>query len=79
MRLLKYTSGQAKELIKHCILEESFCYDKAMHLLECEYGNKEVITEAFLKELREWPTLKLIDNEGFKTFYWFLRLDSNSD
>ena len=39
IRLLKYTRGDAKELIKHCIHEEAdTCYDTALRLLEKEYG-----------------------------------------
>ena len=36
-RLLKYTKGDAKELIKHCIHEkESECFNKAIELLDEE-------------------------------------------
>ena len=46
MRLIRYTSDEAKELIKHCVHEEHLCYDKAITLLETEYGKPDTITEA---------------------------------
>ena len=40
IRLLKYTEGDAKDLIKHCVHEDAEnCYDTAVSLLEKEYGN----------------------------------------
>ena len=40
IRLLKYTEGDAKELIKHCIHEGAeTCYDTAIGLLQKEYGS----------------------------------------
>ena len=72
MRLIKYTSGKAKNLIKHCIHEQHFCYDMAMQLLEKEYGNAEIIAESYLRQLREWPNLRISDTGKFKELYWFL-------
>ena len=72
MRLLKFTSGKAKDLIKHFINEEEDCYNKAMERLEIEYGSKEVVTECYLKKIREWPSLKQSDTAKFKELHWFL-------
>jgi hypothetical protein len=73
-RLLKFTCGDAKELIKHCIYEErSTCFDVAISLLDKEYGNQQVIVNRYLQELRHWPAIKLNDAKEYKRFYRFLR------
>ena len=71
-RLIKYTSGEAKELIKHCVHEsKSDCYDKAIDLLNKEYGNKYKISCAYMEELRKWPQIKQNDAAAYKKFYRF--------
>ena len=43
-RLIKYTSGDAKVLIKHCVHADSeTCYDKAIKFLDAEYGSSHII------------------------------------
>ena len=72
-RLIKYTVGEAKDLIKHCIHESSEnCYDKALELLNKEYGNKFKISCAFMEELRTWPAFKQNDASAYKKFHRFL-------
>ena len=72
-RLIKYTDGEAKELIKHCVHEDKGeCYNRALELLEKEYGNKFKLSCAFMEQLRTWPTLKQNDAPAFKKFYRFL-------
>ena len=72
-RLIKYTEGEAKELIKHCVHEDkNECYNKALELLEKEYGNKFKLSCAFMEQLRTWPLLKQNDASAFKRFYRFL-------
>ena len=72
-RLLKYTSGDAKELIKGCVHEDSkTCYDRAMQLLVKEYGDPHETTCAYLKELSSWPSLLRNDVKGYKSMYRFL-------
>jgi hypothetical protein len=61
-RLLKYTTGDAKDLIKHCIYESADgCFDAAISLLEREYGNRQVVVNSFLNQLKSWPAVKLND------------------
>ena len=72
MRLIKYTAGEAKELIKPCIHRPSDCYEAAMNLLQTEYGNATHITELYIKQLQEWPSVKPNDAAGFKSLYRFL-------
>ena len=38
-RLIHYTSGEAKELIKEFVHERENCYDKAIEMLDKEYGS----------------------------------------
>ena len=52
--LLKYTSGEAKELINHCIQlpsHEDFKYAK--YLLEKTYGNPHRILASYRKEIKQ--------------------------
>ena len=73
-RLLKFTSGDAKELIKNCIYEDkNTCFDAAIALLDKEYGNQHIIVNKYLHELRHWPTVKLNDEKEYKKFSRFLR------
>ena len=73
-RLLKYTSGDAKDLIKHCIYEEDdTCFDTAISLLDAEYGNRQVIVNSYLSQLKHWPVVKLNDGKAYKKFHRFLR------
>ena len=53
-RLIQFTSGEAKELVRHCIHDDSnTCYSHAMSLLEKHYGDPHRIACAYLKELRQ--------------------------
>ena len=73
IRLIKYTSGEAKELIRHCIhLPPSVCYQEAKALLSKEYGDSYIISATYMKELRKWPQIKYADALAFRTFYRFL-------
>ena len=72
-RLIKFTSGEPKDLIKHCIQEETdICYEQAKALLDQQYGNPHRIASAYVKELRRWPCLKSGDSASFCKFYRFL-------
>ena len=73
VRLLKYTRGEAKELIKHCVHDESAnCYEAALSLLEQEYGNSFQIACAYLEKLKSWPQIKANDAAAIKNLYRFL-------
>ena len=71
-RLIQYTSGEAKNLIKHLIHAKENGYDKAIELLDAEYGDIHTVTNSYLKELRLWPSIRPSDVAGFKSFYQFL-------
>ena len=72
-RLLKFTSGDAKGLIKHCIHEpEEIGFDKAINLLDKEYGDKQLLTSLYLNKLRKWPKVSPNDSAAYKKLHRFL-------
>ena len=74
-RLIKYTTGDAKELIKHLVHADSRnCYGKAIALLDKEYGSTHLISCRYqkIRELRQWETIKQHDTVSFKKLYRFL-------
>ena len=56
-RLIKYTSGDARELIKHCIQLPSNegVVKHAKYLFEKVYGNSHKILASYRKEVKNWP------------------------
>ena len=72
-RLMKYTDGDAKELIKHCVHADPLsCFDQVLALLDAEYGSPHKISYAYLQRLHEWPSTELTDAASFKKLYRFL-------
>lgn len=72
-RLIKYTTGEAKDLIKEFIHEDAeTCFDMAINALNKEYGDSQRLTAAYLKELRQWPVIKSYDAKGYRTMHRFL-------
>ena len=59
VQLLKFTDGEAKETIRHCIQQPSeIGYRLAKSLLEDHYGNPRHILAAYRKEIKSWTPLK---------------------
>ena len=72
-RLIKYTDGQPKEMIKHCIQQPAAVgYKNARSLLEEKYGNPHQILAAYHKEIKSWPQLKPQYGTAYMKFYNFL-------
>ena len=73
-RLIKYTDGEAKDLIKHLVhhADHNTCYTTAMRLLDKEYGNPHLLSCSYLKELRLWKKVEENDTAAFKKLYRFL-------
>ena len=72
-RLIKYTTGEPKELIKHLVhADPHSCYSTAVSLLDKEYGNPHILSCSYLKELRQWKPVKENDAASFKKFHRFL-------
>ena len=52
-RLIKYTDGQPKEMIKHCIQQSAAAgYKNARSFLEEKYGNPHQILAAYRNEIK---------------------------
>ena len=72
-RLIKYTTGEAKDLIKHCIQQPlSEGYTNALELLRIRYGDPPKLLATYRKEIRRWPTIKAGDASSFRLFHKFL-------
>ena len=71
-RLIQYTSGEAKNLIRHLIHVSGDGYDQALKILDSEYGDVHTVTNSYLKELRLWPAIRANDTVAFKNFHQFL-------
>ena len=72
-RLIKFTTGEARELTKHCIqLRHNRGFQHARTLLERTYGNPHKILRSYWKEIKELSLLKFGDAKGFCKFYNFL-------
>ena len=71
-RLIKYTKGDPKEMIKHCVQQPAAVgYDNAKKLLQQKYGNPYSIMSMYRKEIKTWPQLKNGDGGSFQKFYNF--------
>ena len=69
-RLLKYTSGNAKEMIKHCVQEPpTMGYQHAKKILVEKYGNPYHVMVEYKTEINTWPIIRSGDAEGYQTFY----------
>ena len=72
VRLLNFTEGEAKDLIKHCVHEKEKCYSVALELLEKEYGSSFKVACAYMDKLKNWPQIKMNDAAGIRELYRFL-------
>ena len=71
-RLIKYTHGDAKELIKSCMYDTEYSYEKAKRLLKSRYGDPHRVLSVYCKELKEWKFIKSGDSVSLRKFYTFL-------
>ena len=73
IRLLSHTEGEAKKLIRHCVHEDNkACYEKALNLLQKEYGDSFKVACAYLEKLNNWPQIKNNDAGALKELHRFL-------
>ena len=71
--LIKYTKGDLKEMIKHCVQQPAAAgHDNAKKLLQQKYGNPYSIMSMYRIEIKAWPQLKNGDGGSFQKFYYFL-------
>ena len=69
-RLIKYTTGVAKELMKHCIEQPANkWYEYSVNILYRRYQDQHTIFAAYKKEMQQ---IKVGDAAGFWKFYNFL-------
>ena len=72
-RLLKFTGGEAKELIKRCIhLPPETGYETAVRLLNNRYRNPHYLLALYRKEIKALPSVKPADASSFRKFYSFV-------
>ena len=72
-RLINYTKGEAKELVKHSIQQPTeVCYDNAKNLLMKRYGDPHKILSAYRLEIKKWPQVRQGDAAEYIKFYNFL-------
>ena len=58
-RLIQYTSGSAKEAIRGCLLLGGEAgYRQARSILESRFGNKHLVTQRIIKDLKEGKTIR---------------------
>ena len=73
IRLLKYTTGDVKESIKHCLYEEDqICFKEAIRILDRDYGDKHILINLYLNKLRKWPKIPLNNPSAYKKLHRFL-------
>ncbi|XP_072051190.1 uncharacterized protein [Amphiura filiformis] len=73
--LMRFTKGEAHELIKDCILLETpeKAYDKAVDLLKAEYGHPAILAAKYKEKAEKWPRIISGDKDGMRKFSIFLR------
>ena len=72
-RLIKFTDGEAKDLIKHCIhLTPDIGYDTAIMVLNKRYGNPYLLLASYREEIKPLAPVKPGDAMGFRKFYNFI-------
>ena len=73
-RLPKHASGNAKEMIKHCVQEPTTMgYQHAKKILVEKYGNPNHAMVEYRREIKAWPIIRSGDAEGYQRFWNFLR------
>ena len=72
-RLLRFSGGETKELIKHCIhLPPETGYETAVRLLNNRYGNPYYLLASYRKEIKAFPSVNPGVASGFRKFYSFV-------
>ena len=72
-RLIKCTTGEAQELVKHFINEKpEQGYRNAMELLRRQYGNPHMLLAAYRMEIKHMSPIKRGDISAFRKLFNFL-------
>ena len=73
MLLIKFTDGEAKDLIKHFVhLTPNIGYGAAITLLNKRYGNSHLLLASYRKEIKSLAPVKPGDAVGFRKFHNFV-------
>ena len=68
-RLLKYTSFNPKDMIKHCLQElPTMSYQHTKKILVEKYGNPYHVMVEYRKEIKAWSIIKSKDAERYQRF-----------
>ena len=71
-KLIKFTSGEVKELTQHRNqLADLIGYKQAISLMKRQYDNPQTIVAAYRMEIRKWPLIKSGDSAALEKFYCF--------
>ena len=72
-KLIKYTAGKSKDLIKHCIQQPSAeGYENTMILLENRYGDPLKILASYRREIKKWLSIRAGDATPVRQFHNFI-------
>ena len=64
-RLIKFTKGEAKEMVKTCIqLPPEAGFKTVKRLLHERYGDPHRITAAYRNQIKKWPQIKPGDSHA---------------
>ena len=76
--LLKYTAGEANNLVKSCHnINSRKAYHEARCLLDDKYGNEYIIAQKYLQKLQNWTPIKAEDGPELNRFASFLTTIEN--
>ena len=71
--LLKYTTGEANQLVKSCNFEDvDLAYSKARNLLDQKYNNEFMIANFYIEKLEKWDPIESEDAVGLNELAVFL-------
>ena len=70
IRLIKYTAGAVRELIKLCVQQPTHLrYQNAKMLLGKQYGDPHRIYASYRKEIKNLPPIKYGDAKSYQGFF----------
>ncbi len=72
--LIKYTKGEARNLIKDCILIDNAteAYETAVTLMQSNYGHPAIVATAYQLKVERWPSIKAGDKEALRKYAVFV-------
>ena len=72
--LLKYTKGEAKQLIKDCVFigDTAEAYRTAIKLLKINYGQSAMLAAKYKEKAEQWTPIKSGDSVALKKYAVFL-------